>query len=330
MRYVTVAGTSVSVIGLGTWQFGSREWRYGNDYANREAIALTRRALDLGINLIDTAEIYGLGRSERIVGAAIADRRDQVFLATKLFPALPLSPVVRQRGRASARRLGVRWIDLYQLHAPNPVIPLSRAMRGFADLAADGLIRDVGVSNCSLEQWQEAEAALGGTVLSNQVRYSLATRAPERAILPWAQANDHLVIAYSPLAQGLLSGAYGPAQPTTRRATAKPVVPARQPAAGRAFGGMRPRGGDQARSHAGAGGTRVAGTASQRGRDPGCAHGRPAGGERCRRRAAPGRRRRPPADRSERSVPADATQVGGTTTDWHLANRGCRSAPPSA
>jgi hypothetical protein len=83
-------------------------------------------------------------------------------------------------------------------------------MRGFADLAADGLIRDVGVSNCSLEQWQEAEAALGGIVLSNQVRYSLATRAPERAILPWAQANDHLVIAYSPLAQGLLSGAYGP------------------------------------------------------------------------------------------------------------------------
>ncbi len=210
MRYVTVAGKSVSVIGLGTWQFGSREWRYGTDYANREAVALTRRALDLGINLIDTAEIYGLGRSERIVGLAIADRRDKVFLATKLFPVLPLPPVVRQRGRASARRLGVRWIDLYQLHAPNPVIPLSRAMRGFADLAADGLIRDVGVSNCSLEQWQQAEAALGGTVLSNQVRYSLATRAPERAILPWAQANDHLVIAYSPLAQGLLSGAYGP------------------------------------------------------------------------------------------------------------------------
>jgi aryl-alcohol dehydrogenase-like predicted oxidoreductase len=209
MRYVDVGGRSISVIGLGTWQFGSREWRYGNDYANREAVALTRRALDLGINLIDTAEIYGLGRSERIVGAAIADRRDQVFLATKLFPVLPLPPVVRQRGRASARRLGVRWIDLYQLHAPNPLIPFSRAMRGFADLAADGQIRDVGVSNCSLEQWREAEAALGGTVLSNQVRYSLAARAPERAILPWAQANDHLVIAYSPLAQGLLSGAYG-------------------------------------------------------------------------------------------------------------------------
>ena len=126
-----------------------------------EAVALTRRALDLGINLIDTAEIYGLVRSERIVGAAIADRRDQVFLATKLFPVLPLPPVVRQRGRASARRLGVRWIDLYQLHAPNPVIPLSQAMRGFADLVADGLVRDVGVSNCSLEQWQEAESAPG-------------------------------------------------------------------------------------------------------------------------------------------------------------------------
>ena len=251
--------------------------------------------------------------------------RDQVFLATKLFPALPLSPVVRQRGRASARRLGVRWIDLYQLHAPNPVIRLSRAMRGFADLAADGLIRDVGVSNCSLEQWQEAEAALGGIVLSNQVRYSLATRAPERAILPWAQANDHLVIAYSPLAQGLLSGAYGPDnRPRDVRRRNPLFLPDNLRRAGPLVRG------DQARSHAGAGGTGVAGAASERGRDPGCAHGRPAGGERCRRRAAPGRRRRPPAHRSERSVPADATQVGGTTTDWHLANRGCRSPPPSA
>jgi aryl-alcohol dehydrogenase-like predicted oxidoreductase len=196
------------VIGLGTWQFGSREWRYGDSYARREAAAITRRALDLGINVIDTAEIYGLGRSERIVGAAIADRRDDVFVATKLFPALPVPPVVRQRARASARRLAVDRLDLYQLHAPNPLVPLSVAMRGFADLQRDGLVARVGVSNCTLDEWRAAESALGGPVFSNQIRYSLAARTPEAEILPWAQAADRLVIAYSPLAQGLLSGLY--------------------------------------------------------------------------------------------------------------------------
>jgi aryl-alcohol dehydrogenase-like predicted oxidoreductase len=81
-----VGGTHLSVIGLGTWQFGSREWGYGKSYADHEAAALTRRALDLGVNLFDTAEIYGFGRSERILGAAIGSRRSEAFLATKLFP----------------------------------------------------------------------------------------------------------------------------------------------------------------------------------------------------------------------------------------------------
>jgi aryl-alcohol dehydrogenase-like predicted oxidoreductase len=208
MRYTEVGDTRLSVIGLGTWQFGSREWRYGDSYARREAAAIIRRALDLGINVVDTAEIYAFGRSERIVGAAIADRRDQVFVATKLYPVLPVPPVVRQRARASARRLAVDRLDLYQLHAPNPLVPLSVTMRGFADVQRDGLVVRVGVSNCTLGEWRTAECALGGPIFANQVRYSLAVRAPEAEILPWAQDADRLVIAYSPLAQGLLSGAY--------------------------------------------------------------------------------------------------------------------------
>ena len=107
MRYVSVAGTSVSVIGLGTWQFGSREWRYGSDYANPEAIALTRRALDLDINLIDTAEIYGLGRSERIVGAAIADQPRPGLPGDKAVSGAASVPGGQARGtgqRAAARR----------------------------------------------------------------------------------------------------------------------------------------------------------------------------------------------------------------------------------
>src|SRR3954465_10589449 len=123
MRYVEVGGVRLSAIGLGTWQFGSREWGYGDEYAEREAGDITRRALDLGINLIDTAEIYAFGRSERTVGRAIQGRRDEAFLASKVFPILPLAPIVEQRGQASARRLGVEQIDLYQVHWPNPIIP---------------------------------------------------------------------------------------------------------------------------------------------------------------------------------------------------------------
>jgi aryl-alcohol dehydrogenase-like predicted oxidoreductase len=208
MRYTDVGGARWSVIGLGTWQFGSREWGYGGDYAAREALAITRRALELGVNVIDTAEIYGFGRSERIVGAAIVGRREQAVLATKLYPALPIAPVVVRRGVRSARRLGVGRLDLYQVHAPNPAVPLSTTMRGMATLQRMGVVDQVGVSNFSLAQWQRAEQELGAPVRANQVRYSLAVRGPERDLLPWAQAHDRLVIAYSPLAQGLLSGRY--------------------------------------------------------------------------------------------------------------------------
>ncbi|HLY83017.1 MAG TPA: aldo/keto reductase [Acidimicrobiales bacterium] len=213
MRYVEVGGVRLSAVGLGTWQFGSREWGYGTDYAEREAVEITRRALDLGINLIDTAEIYAFGRSERIVGRAIAGRRDDAFVATKVFPVAAISTVVQQRARSSARRLGVEAIDLYQVHWPNPAIPISSTMRGMAALQRSDLVRHVGVSNFSLHQWQQAQAALGGPVLSNQVQYSLAARGPDRELVGWAQANDRLIIAYSPLAQGLLSAKYDATNP---------------------------------------------------------------------------------------------------------------------
>ena len=211
MRYVEVGTARVSAIGLGTWQFGSREWAYGEDYADREAVEITHRALDLGINLIDTAEIYGFGRSERIVGRAIEGRRDETFVASKVFPVLPLSSIVEQRARASAKRMGIDLIDLYQVHWPNPVVSVNETMKGLAAAQADGLVRHVGVSNFTLGEWQKAEDALGAAVLSNQVQYNLAARSPDRtgpnssSMVEWAQANDRLVIAYSPLAQGFLS-----------------------------------------------------------------------------------------------------------------------------
>jgi aryl-alcohol dehydrogenase-like predicted oxidoreductase len=209
MRYLA-AGTAarISKIGLGTWQFGSREWGYGDAYAQREARAITRRALELGVTLFDTAEIYGFGRSERILGQALGEDAASVFVATKILPVLPVAPVVEQRGVASANRLGVRRLDLYQVHQPNPVVRDGTIMRGMRALQRVGLVGEVGVSNYSLARWRAAEAALGSRVLSNQVSYSLVARSPERDLIPFAQAHDRIVIAYSPLAQGLLSGRY--------------------------------------------------------------------------------------------------------------------------
>jgi aryl-alcohol dehydrogenase-like predicted oxidoreductase len=208
MKYVEVGGVRLSAVGVGTWQFGSGEWGYGSEYATTTAPAIVQRSLDLGVNLVDTAEVYGFGRSERIVGQALAGRRDEAFVATKLLPLVPVDPVVDRRARGSARRLGIEAIDLYQLHWPNPVVPMGPTMRAMAALQAEGLVRHVGVSNFSLAQWQAAEDALGGPVLSNQVQYSLTHRAPDADLVAWAQANDRLIIAYSPLGQGLLSGRY--------------------------------------------------------------------------------------------------------------------------
>jgi aryl-alcohol dehydrogenase-like predicted oxidoreductase len=225
MRFLSVGtNTQISRIGLGTWQFGSREWGYGASYAGQEARAIVRRALELGVTLFDTAEIYGFGRSERILGQALGEDRESAFLATKIFPVLPVAPVVEQRAVASANRLGVRRLDLYQVHQPNPVVRDGTIMRGMRALQRVGLVGEVGVSNYSLDRWQAAEAALGSRVLSNQVEYSLATRSPERDLLPFAETTGHVVIAYSPLAQGLLSGRYDrDHRPANRIRTANPL-----------------------------------------------------------------------------------------------------------
>ena len=294
------------MIGLGAWQFGSREWGYGDEYARREAAAITRRALDLGINLIDTAEIYGFGRSERIVGGAIAGRRDEVFLASKLYPAFPVGPAVVRRAQGSIRRLGVDRLDLYQVHALNPVISVRSTMRGMATLRTQGRIEHVGVSNFPLSAWQAAEDALGGPVLSNQVRYSLAVRDAERELLPWAQANDRLIIAYSPLAQGLLSGRYdGTNTPADVRARNPLFLPKSMTAAA---GAPASPAGDRrvARRVPRPGRAGVADPPPERRGDPGSQDRRAGGGERGRGRPGARRRRGSTAHRGQRSLPARA------------------------
>ena len=116
--------------------------------------------------------------------------------------------MVEQRAVASANRLGAHRLDLYQVHQPNPVVRDGTIMRGMRALQRVGLVGEVGVSNYPLQRWRQAEEALGSRVLSNQVRYNLVDRSPEQDLLPYAEANRRVVIAYSPLAQGLLSGRY--------------------------------------------------------------------------------------------------------------------------
>ena len=242
MRYLELSTTPrISKIGLGTWQFGAREWGYGEDYSGREARDIVRRAVDLGVTLFDSAESYGFGRSERILGEALGGRRESVFVATKLFPVLPLAPVVEQRAVASASRLGVRRIDLYQVHWPNPLVPDGTIMRGMSALQRVGLVGEVGVSNYPLARWRAADRALGGRVLSNQVPYSLVDRAPEKDLLPFAAEAGRMVIAYSPLGQGLLSGRYDRAnRPANRVRAGNPLfLPENLDRAGELVGVLR-------------------------------------------------------------------------------------------
>lgn len=211
MQYVEAEGLRVSRIGLGTWQFGSWEWGYGETYASEVAPVLLRRAAELGITLIDTAEVYGFGRSERIIGATLASmpaaERARLVLATKFMPIAPAEPILAWQAEGSRRRLGTDALDLYYAHWPNPLVSPARVMQALRPLLASGFVRRVAVSNHSLDQWRSAERALRAPVVANQVRFSLANPGPARDLVPYATAQDRLVVAYSPLAQGRLAGA---------------------------------------------------------------------------------------------------------------------------
>jgi aryl-alcohol dehydrogenase-like predicted oxidoreductase len=210
MRYVEAQGLRTSVIGLGAWQFGTPDWGWGVRFGPPEARAIVARAIRLGVTLIDTAELYGHGESERVLGAILSEPgvRDRVVLASKLSPNWPTRDRVKLAAHASLDRLRTDHLDLYQVHWPNPLVPQSSTMAGMRALREGGLVRHVGVSNYSLGRWRDAEAALGAPVVSNQVQYSLLRRRPERDLLGHAASQGRLIIAFSPLAQGVLAAKY--------------------------------------------------------------------------------------------------------------------------
>ena len=219
MKYVSMGSQKVSAIGLGTWQFGESGWGWGRDLDYEDAERIIHRALELGINFFDTAAMYSSGHSEEILGEALKGRRDEVVIATKVFP--PLDPDrIKLSIEESLRRLGVDNVDLYQIHVPDPNIPIAQTMGALRELMDSGQVRQVGVSNFDLDQWKEADAALGRPAIANQVEYHLLERRYAEDVLPYAREQNRIVSAYSPLAQGLLSGKYrGDSLPQDARIT---------------------------------------------------------------------------------------------------------------
>jgi diketogulonate reductase-like aldo/keto reductase len=184
---------------MGTWRFGTHH--SSEERANQ--ILSLRRAIELGVNLIDTAEIYASGRSEEVVGEAIKDTRDKVFIATKVAPEHLRHDDVIRACKASLGRLGISYIDLYQVHWPNAMVPIRDTMEAMERLVQDGLVRYIGVSNFSVKETDDARAALThNEIVSNQVEYSLGKRGVERDILPYCVKEKVTLIAYSPLDRG--------------------------------------------------------------------------------------------------------------------------------
>jgi aryl-alcohol dehydrogenase-like predicted oxidoreductase len=202
-------------LGLGVWQWGDSYWSYDEATAMDDARAAFNGTLDAGITLIDTAESYGRGKSERILGALIKETGRIPFVATKFQPLPRLRPsAVAKALEASLERLGLGGVDLYQVHHPYGVLRIESIMGQLADAVRSGKVKHVGVSNYSESQMRKAHRELakrGVPLVSNQVHYSLLHRAPEAdGVLDACRALDVTLIAYSPLAQGALTGKYGP------------------------------------------------------------------------------------------------------------------------
>jgi diketogulonate reductase-like aldo/keto reductase len=192
------AGASVPALGIGTW-------RYGDDRAKRaDEIATLRLALDLGVTLIDTAEMYGEGRSEELIGEAIADRRDEAFLVSKVYPHNATRKGAIAACERSLRRLRTDVLDLYLLHWRGTV-PLAETLEAFTALRDAGKIRCFGVSNLDRDDMQELWELPGGqSVQTNQLLYNLSRRGIEWELLPWLRERKIPVMAYSPIEQARL------------------------------------------------------------------------------------------------------------------------------
>ena len=206
----------LTVIGFGAWAIGGGDYAFGwGPQDDQESIKAIHKALDLGVNWIDTAPVYGLGRSEEVVGRAIKGIREEVFVATKCgfvwneqreISATLKAESVEREVEDSLRRLGTDYIDLYQIHWPNPEEDIEEAWKVMAGLVEDGKVRYPAVSNFSVEQLERISPI--HPVASLQPPYSMFRRSIEAEILPYCSENGIGVVVYSPLQNGLLTGKF--------------------------------------------------------------------------------------------------------------------------
>lgn len=205
-RRLGSSSVEVSEIGLGTWGMSGAFWGAADD---AESIRVIHRALDLGVTLVDTAEAYGHGHAEEVVGKALADRREKAVLATKVAPNHLEPKAIEDALAGSLKRLQTDYVDVYFVHWPNPDFPIGPTMEMMERLRASGRIRAVGVSNFGPEEMDEARRH--GTIDVLQPPYNMLWREIEAKTLPYCRANNIGVMPYSGLAQGLLTGTLTPA-----------------------------------------------------------------------------------------------------------------------
>jgi len=212
MRTVALGkgGPKVSEIGIGMWQAGGPAW--GADVSDEASLAGMRRAHELGVTLFDTAEGYGAGHSEEVVGRGIREiGRDHLVIATKVAGTHARREYVQRACDASLKRLGVHEIDIYQIHWPDPwdQASLKETMKAMERLHRAGKIRHVAVSNFAVRDLEEARSALSRTdIIENQVHWSLLHRTVEDEVVPYCKKEGVAILPWSPLEKGLLAGKY--------------------------------------------------------------------------------------------------------------------------
>ncbi len=191
-------GLDVPVIGMGTWMIEGR-----SRDADRRAIEALRLGLDLGMNHIDTAEMYGNGRAEELIAEAVDDQREQVFLVSKVLPSNASYQGTLKACERSLKRLKTDFIDLYLVHWPSSQHPIEETMRAMEKLVDEGMIRFIGVSNFDVEQLREAQRALKKyRIACDQVLYHLAYRGIEQDLLPYCAEKGIAIVGYSPFGHG--------------------------------------------------------------------------------------------------------------------------------
>lgn len=197
MKTAVIGGETVPVLGQGTWKMGERP-----DLRASEIAAL-RAGVELGLTLIDTAEMYGDGAAETLIGEALGPARDQVFLVSKAYPQNASRGRLAAACEASLKRLGTDRLDLYLLHWRGSV-PLQETVEAMEALKSAGKIRHWGVSNLDTDDMEELVAAGGSGCASDQILYNLTRRGPEQDLLPWLEDHGFSTMAYSPVEQGRL------------------------------------------------------------------------------------------------------------------------------